>query len=932
MVVGVRALAVALTLLAAACGLACGGDAPPDFFATDTPDAGAVADAAGAASDAGLDGGREAGGPLAYFSAAGVDFGLAECAGTAPPDQSITVANLGAAPLTWSATLAGSRAIAFNGAREGTLAPGARGAITIAAEAFPRATVAGVALEATLTVVTSDPAHPKTEMPVKVTPAGGTLVLAPAAVSFGQVPLRERAPDLPLLLANPGNRAIDVTIAAPSDPTFTLSWSGPRVVTLAPGGAVPSLVAGFTPTAARRVTATAAIGVRGVTCGVAVPSVSLSGEGTNGVVALTPGALFFGEVSCGSAGVAQTITLANAGNGPFDFTTALDLSGASPYLVSPARGTVAPGASVDLRVKPASIPQRSLTTSDLYADVLTVTTTSAGDAPHRVALHETAKGARLRLSRTTIAFGDVPIATADRESLFVLNDGNAPASVTVTARGAGFDVAPSVATPTPAGGSLEASVTFRPTDVGVSSGSVSLATTDTLCAALPDSVALSGAGTKGEVSLSTQALDFQSVACGTRAAPKTVRVQNTGNAAFRWTAAFATSGAPYALDVAAGQLAPGDAAVLTVTPDPIPSVSSIATGLYDDALVLRTDIPSAAPVLVRLLESARGAILDFDLVALPFGDTPVTTTRALDVRLTNRGNSPATVTLGPTSGPFAVTPSSATVEPPPNGPPIALEATFAPGASVGPAAASLALATGDPLCAPLPALPMSGTGRGGLLGLSPDPSTPLDFGVDDCGTAGSPQSIAITNNGNAPLAVTPSLAASPARYTLSPAGATAVAPGATLSLIVTPALIALPASVAPNALGDTLTLATDIPGDRPHAFTLLRSARGAILSYDTAHLFGPTAVGATSTPFDVVVTNTGNVAANVLFAPVPGSRFAFATDSIALPAGATASDAAAYTPLTAGAHDVESVAVSAPGAVLCRALPGPLSFSGDALP
>jgi hypothetical protein len=935
MVTGVRVLTAAVVVVGAGV-IGCGGGASQDLFGEGGAGDGGLADAT--TVDPGPDGSVEAdaAGPLAYFSAAGIDFGLAECAGAAPADQSIILANLGGETLTWSASLAGASAIGFNGPRQGTLAPGARATITVAAQAFPKAAIAGESLQATLTVVTNDLSHAKALLPVKVTPAGGTLTLTPASVSFGQVPVRKQAADIPLLLANVGNVPVEVTLGAPSDAQFALGWSGTGAITLGPGAAVPGLVAQFNPSAAKAASATATVSVRGVTCGVGVPSVTLKGEGTNGTVSASPGALFFGEVPCGSMAASQTVKLSNSGNAPFTFTTSLDLGAASPYSVLPASGAVAPGASIDLEVKPAAIPASSLTTADLLADTLVVATTSAGDTPHRIALHETAKGARIHVSRPSIAFGDVPVGTDDAEPLSFANDGNAAATLTLTASGSDYEVSPVAPTATPAGGTLSATATFRPAAIGPVAGRVAVTTADALCAPLPPDVTFAGTGTRGEVSLSTQSLDFQSVPCGTRGAAQTVRLQNTGNAALRWTGALGRADSPFSVDVAAGALGAGESVTITVTPEPIPAVSATTAGFYDDALVITTDVPLAPAFTVKLLETARGAVLELDPPALTVPPTPLGSASVAPFTLRNRGNAPATVTLSPAPSTFAVTPASATVPPATGGAAgtLAGELTYTPGPDVGPESGTVGISTADPVCAPLPALLVTATALGGVLRASPAPGSTIDLGLVDCGTAGVATRVVVTNDGNALFTVTPSLGAvSPPRYSVTPGGASPVAPGKSLTFTVTPQVITVPASVAPNAYGDRLTLATNIPGDAPHTFDLARTAQGAILSYPTSHVFFATSAGTTSPPFDLALTNRGNAPAAVVFSPTATSPFAFAPGTVAVGAASSASTGVTYSPAPPGPRsDVESIPVGVAGTVLCEPLPGSIELRGEAIP
>jgi len=89
---------------------------------------------------------------------------------------------------------------------------------------------------------------------------------------------------------------------------------------------------------------------------------------------------------------------------PFHFTTKLAAGDASRYLVVPDSGFVLASRQVALSVYSKPIPAVSATTDNLYGETLTVTTDADGDAPHEVAITQTAHGAILSFSLPAIDF------------------------------------------------------------------------------------------------------------------------------------------------------------------------------------------------------------------------------------------------------------------------------------------------------------------------------------------------------------------------------------------------------------------------------------------------------------------------------------------------------------------------------------------------
>jgi hypothetical protein len=131
-------------------------------------------------------------------------------------------------------------------------------------------------------------------------------------------------------------------------------------------------------------------------------------------------------------GSAQSITIGNQTPAPITWTSSLD----KPYyVIEPANGTVPAGGNVSVAVRPLAIPQTSPTTPDHFGATLTVTTSAAGDSPHAVDLHMTARGAIFAWNPTSWTFPSLPIGSIQTTTFELANSGNAAASMNVVITG-----------------------------------------------------------------------------------------------------------------------------------------------------------------------------------------------------------------------------------------------------------------------------------------------------------------------------------------------------------------------------------------------------------------------------------------------------------------------------------------------------------------
>ncbi|MGD0525324.1 MAG: choice-of-anchor D domain-containing protein, partial [Polyangiaceae bacterium] len=871
-----------------------------------------------------------------------LDFGLAECGGKAPAPTTFTLRNSGATAVQYSLSLSSTSVFQIASGGAGTVAAGATASVTITATAVAASATAGQVDQATLGVTTSDPSLPTAQVTLKRTAEGATLTLSPAMAAMGDVAVGSTSPALPLTLTNTGNEAASVTISAPTSPLFGVTWTGTAgaPVSLAPKASVPMLGATFSPTATGPASAMSALAVTGAVCAGSVTSIPMTGNGTIAVVDVTPGMLDFQSVDCGQSGTPQTVTVSNTGTGPLTFNAALLAGTSSPFAVAPKTGTVAAGQSTILTVTPAPIPAVASIAPNAFGDTLQITTNVPGDGNHDVTLTETAQGAVLALDTSTISFGNVNLNQTSSSPFNITNSGTAPATVTLGVTGAPpYGVSPTTPTTLTVGGSpLTGAATLTPTTLGMQpQGSITIATgpTDVVCSAPLGPISLNGTGATGTMSLSTTAIDFQSVPCLSTAAPQTFTITNSGAGTLTWSATLGLgASSPYQLSPSSGTIAAGAMPVtVKVTPAMIPFPSALTANLYGDTITVTPGMGAAQTIAVT--ESAEGGVLTVTPSPLPAfaNQQEGQASAAATLTITNSGNMPVTLTttIGGTNassfslttpGPTTLAANGGKVSP---GPKFAPQAT---GALTG--QINLALGPTDAVCQVMPGpIPLSGTGVNGAITLG---SNAVSIAAQPCGsTTALTSTLLLTNNGTASL--TWNAAVTAGGFTVAPKTGTLAAGGGNVTLTVTgPTFTATNGNITP--VTGNLQVTTSAFGDTAHNVALSSTPSGAILAWGaglTGFAFGDvqaTPGGTKGRNLPLSVTNSGNAAATVGFALAGTSTFTFSPQNSSVAGPGTLSGNATFDPTTSSGQS-DTVKITVPnGTTLCAGLPAGLSITG----
>src|SRR5579863_1464503 len=375
------------------------------------------------------------------------------------------------------------------------------------------------------------------------------------------------------------------------------------------------------------------------------------------------------------------------------------------------------------------------------------------------------------------------------------------------------------------------------------------------------------------VNLSSSSLTYASQNLNTTSAAQTVTLTNTGNAALNITSigVTGTNSGDFGQTNNCGSSVAANNGNCTINVTFTPT----ATGARAAAVTI-TDNATGSPHTITLSGTGAGAPapgVSFSAQGLTYASQTLNTTSAAQtVTLTNTGNAALSIgslgITGANSGDFAQTNNCGSSVAANNGN-CTINVTFTPTAT-GARAAAVTLtdnATGSPQ-----SFTLSGTGAG-----APAPGVSLSaasltFASQQLNTSSGPQSVTLTNTGNAALNIT-SIGVTGANsgdfaQTNNCGSSVAANNGnCTINVTFTP--------TATGARGASVTI-TDNAAGSPHSFTL--SGTGTTTPAPTAILsassltFGGQTVNTTSGSQSVTLTNTGNAALTITSIGVTGTN------------------------------------------------------------
>jgi hypothetical protein len=409
----------------------------------------------------------------------------------------------------------------------------------------------------------------------------GVLSASTSMVDFGSVEVGSSATQT-LTLTDTGTAPVTVSGVSVSGTGFSLVGSG-FSGTVAVGQSV-SVQLQFTPQSAgsvsgslaitsdaSSVTAASTTTTSTITSEASTKSsfkVTLHGNATQALVAISPSSLSFSNVTVGQTST-QTETITNTGTANLQLKGASITGGGFSLWGLTLPQMISAGQSISFNVQYAPTTPGSSSGSVSLVD-------NAPSSPQTLALagSAVATNGTLSASPSSYNFNSVVVGSSSQQTITLTNSGATTITINqVTTTGAGFSTSGISSGQTILAGSQTSfTAIFAPTTTGSSSGTITISTN----ASNPTlSVALSGTGTQGALSANPASINFGSVLVGSSKSTS-VTLTNSGTAPVSLTAA-SISGTGFALSgFTAGTLSPGATSSFTVMFAPTTATS--ATG------------------------------------------------------------------------------------------------------------------------------------------------------------------------------------------------------------------------------------------------------------------------------------------------------------------------------------------------------------------
>jgi hypothetical protein len=358
----------------------------------------------------------------------------------------------------------------------------------------------------------------------------GQLTITPTSVPFGNQAVNTTSAPQTVTLGNSGNATLNVTALDAASAPFALSGGTCSAVPITiTAGSSCTLTYTFAPTVPGLANQTLAVTADQPGSG----TIALSGTGTQGQLTIVPTSVPFGSQLVGTASSPQTVTLGNSGNASLDVTT-LDAA-AAPFArtggtCSAVPITIAAGTSCTL--------DYTFTPSATGAANQTLTVTANAPGSGTIALSGTGVQGHLTITPTSVPFGNQQVGVASGPQTVTLgNDGSASLDVTtLTAAAAPFALSGGTCSGVPitiaAGTSCTLQYTFTPSATGAANQTL------TVTANQPGSgtIALSGTGVQGNLTVAPTTRDFGTVPTGSTTTFATVTLGNDGTGSLSITA------------------------------------------------------------------------------------------------------------------------------------------------------------------------------------------------------------------------------------------------------------------------------------------------------------------------------------------------------------------------------------------------------------
>lgn len=420
--------------------------------------------------------------------------------------------------------------------------------------------------------------------------AEATLSISPTAVNFGDVGVGTTSAAQTVTLSNTGNASLTVDpLTAAAAPFALLGGTCSAAPIALAAGASCTLTYTFAPTVIGPAAQTLTVTSSGSGSG----TVALQGNGVEGKLSIAPTAVNFGSVNVGTPSAEETVTLANTGTASLDVTA---ITAAAAPFARTGTGTCSASLPISIAAGGSCTLTYTLTPTAVGAASQNLTVTANAPGSGTIALSGAGVAAEFSVTPNPVDFGNQLVGTTSAALTATLaNTGSG--SLTVSAlpdptapfvRSGGT----CVATPfvLAAGTSCTVAYTFAPTVAGAASGSVAIGSS-----VGPVSLALTGTGIQGSLSIAPTSVPFGNVPIGSTSATQTVTLSNVGTApldvatltaaAAPFAATGGTCGAALPITIAAG-----GSCTLTYT------FSPTVTGASNQVLTLTANAPGSGTI------------------------------------------------------------------------------------------------------------------------------------------------------------------------------------------------------------------------------------------------------------------------------------------------------------------------------------------------
>lgn len=612
-------------------------------------------------------------------------------------------------------------------------------------------------------------------------------------------------------------------------------------------------------------------------------TVVLSGTGTTGTLAFSPGSLTFPATAEYSTSATQTSTLTNTSSSTITLSS-ITVSGAFTETNNCPMGSFAPNASCTVTV--ASKP----TTVGSYTGSVNVKD-STGAGTQLVLSGDGTKPntGTASLSPSSKNFGSVYTGSTGAPVSFTLtNNGTTAISILgIAISNQDFKETSTCGSSLAGSASCTISVTFAPQSAGSLTATL---TVNDDASNSPQTAQLSGTGLAAPVSLSPTALSWGTIAVGSSSGTKTVTLTNSQSSAV--TISSVAVGSDFAITSngcpsSSSSLAAGASCTVSLVFRPLSSGSKSETITFNDNA-------ANSPQTATLSGNAVAGTLTFTPTSLTFPSTIVGSASAAQ-----------TATLSNTSG-VSITLSSITVSSgftQTNNCPMG---TFAPNASCTVSVTSKPTAEGSysgfvtvkVSSGSGTQLMLSGSGTKAPTGTATLSPATYHFTSVTAGKTGSPVPFTLTNNGSYVLTVS-QISVSNANFTQTNNCGTSVPGNGSCTIEVTFA----PQSVGSQAA--TLTV-SDNASNGPQQTAALSgtglaapSSSGSLKVMPSSYTFPNQTTGTSSSPEKFTVTNTLTSSLTISSIQIP-APFTETNNCSTLAAGASCTVSVTYSPTSNG--------------------------------